>query len=53
MNKYIEGFKKRAGISIIAGQLILVMVQLWKLDQPKVMICNPDLVNQNLVCVQR
>lgn len=50
---YVEGFKKRAGISIVFCQLIIIMFQLGTLDTKKVIICRPDNYNQQIICTEQ
>jgi len=53
MNKYLEGFKKRAGVSIVFCQLIIIMFQLANLNSKRVTICQPDQYQQRIICVEQ
>jgi hypothetical protein len=53
MNNYLEGFKKRAAVSIVIGQLALIMYQLWTLDKQKVTICTPHPQYNQIICVEQ
>jgi hypothetical protein len=53
MNKYLEGFKRRAGISLLACQLALIMYQLWTLGEAKVTVCTPSPYQNQIICVEQ
>jgi len=50
MGQYLEGFKKRAGVSIVFCQLIIIMFQLATLNSKRVIICEP--YNHQVICVE-
>jgi len=53
MNKYLEGFKKRAGVSIVFCQLIIIMFQLANLNKQRVIVCEPDQYQQRIICIEQ
>jgi hypothetical protein len=53
MNRYLEGFKKRAAISIVIGQLALIIYQLWTVDKQKVTVCTPSPHINQIICVEQ
>lgn len=50
---YFEGFKKRAGITILFCQLIIIMVQLATLNQKTMIICKQHPYEDAIVCMEQ
>ena len=51
MGKYLEGFKKRAGVSIVFCQLIIIMFQLATLNNKNVIVCEPHY--HQVICIEQ
>lgn len=53
MNKYFEGFKKRAGVSIVFCQLVIIMFQLANLGKQRIIVCAPSYDGRQIICVEQ
>jgi hypothetical protein len=52
INKFLHYHRRRLQLYVTLVQVILVTAALIKLDQDRVMICQPDFEQQTLICVE-